>query len=121
MDAIQIVITAAAALTGSGGIVALYQAKQNSARFKAQSETEARAGFTAEFEALVAALTQQLKDVKDEMKQVKQEAAEVKKEGKETQEEVKRLRQMHLDSEAYIDTLITGISNQTIPPIPPRN
>ena len=51
MSEINIVIAVITILMGGGGLGALYAARVNAKRFRSQSETEGRAGVTAEFEA----------------------------------------------------------------------
>src|SRR5690606_33338688 len=100
------IVAAIAAVVGTGGIGAVVTAVLNSKRGNAQSETEARAQFTAEFNAVVGAMGAQYERLESEVSMLR--------------EEVRSIRAEHQAAELFIDTLITGITNGTIPPIPPR-
>lgn len=89
------VITLIAAVLGSSTLAAIITAFVNSKRNKSQSETEARAQYTVEFNAIVAQQNIQIERLE------------------------KRVNQLE-KAEDYIDVLIAGITNGTIPPIPPR-
>lgn len=54
-------ITVIVAIVGSGGLAAIVTAFVNSRRNKAQSETEARAQFSAEFDVLAKNLSDEIK------------------------------------------------------------
>lgn len=56
-----ILISVIAAVLGSGGLAAIITALVNSRRHKAQSETEARAQFSAEFDVLAKNLSDEIK------------------------------------------------------------
>ena len=103
---VSILITIAATLLGTGGIGAVVAAIVNARKNSADSENEARALFTAEFNAVVAQQNVALERMERELKDVKAE--------------VRCIRQDHADAERYIDVLVLGISNGTIPPIPER-
>lgn len=100
------VITLIAAVMGSSVLAAIVTAFVNSKRNKAQSETEARAQYTSEFNAIVA---QQNLYIERLEKRIDNLSARV------------GVVDTKLDrAEDYIDVLIVGITNGTIPPIPPR-
>ena len=99
-------ITLIVAVLGSGGLATIITALVNSRRSKSQSETEARAQYTNEFNAIVA---QQNLYIERLEKRVDNLSARV------------GVVDTKLDkAEDYIDVLIVGITNGTIPPIPPR-
>jgi|SRR5699024_1809702 len=99
-------ITLIVAVLGSGGLATIITALVNSKRNKAQSETEARAQYTSEFNAIVA---QQNLYIERLEKRIDNLSARV------------GVVDTKLDkAEDYIDVLIAGITNGTIPPIPPR-
>ena len=99
-------ITLIVAVLGSGGLATIITAFVNSKRNKAQSETEARAQYTSEFNAIVA---QQNLYIERLEKRIDNLSARV------------GVVDTKLDkAEDYIDVLIVGITNGTIPPIPPR-
>ena len=99
-------ITLIVAVLGSGGLATIITALVNSRRSKAQSETEARAQYTSEFNAIVA---QQNLYIERLEKRIDNLSARV------------GVVDTKLDkAEDYIDVLIVGITNGTIPPIPPR-
>ena len=99
-------ITLIVAVLGSGGLATIITAFVNSKRNKAQSETEARAQYTSEFNAIVA---QQNLYIERLEKRINNLSARV------------GVVDTKLDkAEDYIDVLIVGITNGTIPPIPPR-
>ena len=100
------IVAVIAAVVGTGGIGAVVTAVLNSKRGNAQSETEARAQFTAEFNAVVGAMGAQYERLESEVSMLRSE--------------VQSIRAQHQAAELFIDTLITGITNGTIPPIPPR-
>lgn len=106
MTPVSIIITAVAALLGGGGIASILTARATAKRSTSQSETEARAQFTGEFNAIVAQLNLQI------------ERLEKRVTGLDNQ--VNDIQSKHEKAEDYIDILIVGISNGTIPPIPPR-
>lgn len=106
MDSVSILITIAATLLGSGGLGAIVAAVVNAQKNSADSENEARALFTAEFNAVVAQQNVALERMERELKDVKAE--------------VRRIQNEHVQAEMFIDRLIAGISNGTIPPIPER-
>lgn len=56
-----ILVSVQAAVLGSGGLVAIITAFVNSKRNKSQSETEARAQFSAEFDVLAKNLSDEIK------------------------------------------------------------
>lgn len=56
-----ILVSVIAAVLGSGGLAAIITAFVNSKRNKAQSETEARAQFSAEFDVLAKNLSDEIK------------------------------------------------------------
>ena len=103
---IATIVAVIAAVVGTGGVGAVVTAVLNSKRGNAQSETEARAQFTAEFNAIIAAQNTQLGRFDAELNRLGAE--------------VESIRTEHRSAEDYIDVLIIGISNGTIPPIPPR-
>lgn len=88
-------ITLIVAVLGSGGLATIITALVNSKRNKSQNETEARAQLTAEFNAIVAQQNIQIQRLETRVNQLEK-------------------------AEDYIDVLIAGITNGTIPPIPPR-
>ncbi len=88
-------ITLIVAVLGSGGLATIITALVNSKRNKSQNETEARAQLTDEFNAIVAQQNIQIQRLETRVNQLEQ-------------------------AEDYIDVLIAGITNGTIPPIPPR-
>lgn len=99
-------ITLIVAVLGSGGLATIITAFVNSKRNKFQSETEARAQYTNEFNAIVA---QQNSYIERLEKRIDNLSARV------------GVVDTKLDkAEDYIDVLIVGITNGTIPPIPPR-
>ena len=99
-------ITLIVAVLGSGGLATIITAFVNSKRNKSQSETEARAQYTSEFNAIVA---QQNLYIERLEKRIDNLSARV------------GVVDTKLDkAEDYIDILIVGITNGTIPPIPPR-
>ena len=99
-------ITLIVAVLGSGGLATIITAFVNSKRNKSQSETEARAQYTSEFNAIVA---QQNLYIERLEKRIDNLSARV------------GVVDTKLDkAEDYIDILIVGITNSTIPPIPPR-
>ena len=106
VDSVSILITIAATLLGSGGLGAVVAAVVNAQKNSADSENEARALFTSEFNAVVAQQNVTLERMERELKEVKAE--------------VRDIRRDHADAERFIDTLIAGITNGTIPPIPER-
>lgn len=121
MSEINIVIAVITILMGGGGLGALYASRVNAKRFRSQSETEARAGFTAEFEAFAKAQGDQIREQKDEIATLKTDmAAQMATLRAETKAEVDQIRAEHRNAEDYIDVLIIGISDGTIPPIPHR-
>lgn len=100
------IITLIAAVLGSSTLAAIITAFTNSKRNKSQSETEARAQYTSEFNAIVA---QQNLYIERLEKRIDNLSARV------------GVVDTKLDkAEDYIDILIVGITNGTIPPIPPR-
>ena len=100
------IVAVIAAVVGTGGVGAVVTAVLNSKRGNAQSETEARAQFTAEFNAVVGAMGAQYERLDAEVAVLRAV--------------VQKLRSEHQAAELFIDTLITGITNGTIPPIPDR-
>jgi len=88
-------ITLIVAVLGSGGLATIITALVNSRRNKSQSETEARAQLTDEFNAIVAQQNIQIQRLEARVNQLEK-------------------------AEDYIDVLIAGITNGTIPPIPKR-
>ena len=103
---VSTIVAVIAAVVGTGGVGAVATAIVNSKRGNAQSETEARAQFTAEFNAVVGAMGAQYERLDAEVAVLRAE--------------VQKLRSEHQAAELFIDTLITGITNGTIPPIPER-
>ena len=103
---VSTIVAVIAAVVGTGGVGAVATAIVNSRRGNAQSETEARAQFTAEFNAVVGAMGAQYERLDAEVAVLRAE--------------VQKLRSEHQAAELFIDTLITGITNGTIPPIPER-
>lgn len=101
-----LIITFVAAVAGSGGVGAIIAAVVNARKNNADSENEARAQFTSEFNAVVAQQNITIERLDRELKEVRAE--------------VGAIRQDHADAERYIDILVLGISNGTIPPIPER-
>lgn len=102
-----VIISLIVAVVGSGGLGAILNALVNSKRGVSQSETEARAQFTSEFNAVVAAQSEQLARHSKEITELHMQMVDMRKE--------------HRSAEAYIDILVIGISNGTIPPIPLRD
>ena len=100
------IVAVIAAVVGTGGVGAVVTAVLNSKRGSAQSETEARAQFTAEFEAVVGAMNAQYNRLEKEVDGLRGE--------------VQCMRSENRRAEDYIDLLIIGITNGTIPPIPDR-
>jgi NADH/NAD ratio-sensing transcriptional regulator Rex len=94
------------AIIGSGGIGAAISAWVAHKRNGAQSETEARAQFTAEFSTTFDKQSQILDRLDKEVQHLRSEIA--------------ALRIENHRSELYVDLLITGIANGTVPPIPDR-
>lgn len=103
---VSTVLALVAAVLGSSGLAAAITAFANSKRNKSQSETEARAQFTAEFEAVVGAMNSQYARIEKEVDGLRAEVGAVRTENRR--------------AEDYIDQLIIGITNGTIPPIPDR-
>lgn len=101
-----VIISLIVAAVGSGGFGAILTAFGNSKRGASQSETEARAQFTSEFNAVVTAQSDQLARHSKEITDLHVQMVDIRKE--------------HRSAEAYIDHLVIGISNGTIPPIPVR-
>ena len=104
---VSVIITIVAAFLGTGGIGAVIAAVVNARKNNADSENEARALFTTEFNAVVAQQNVTIERLDRDLKEVKAE--------------VRTIRQDHADAEKYIDVLVLGISNGTIPPIPERS
>ena len=104
---VSVIITIVAAFLGTGGIGAVIAAVVNAQKNNADSENEARALFTSEFNAVVAQQNVTIERLDRDLKEVKAE--------------VRTIRQDHADAEKYIDVLVLGISNGTIPPIPERS
>ena len=100
------IVAVIAAVVGPGGVGAVVTAVLNSKRGSAQSETEARAQFTSEFEAVVGAMNAQYNRLEKEVDGLRGE--------------VQCMRSENRRAEDYIDLLIIGITNGTIPPIPDR-
>ena len=99
-------ITLIVAVLGSGGLATIITALVNSKRNKAQSETEARAQYTHEFNAIVAQQNLYIERLEKRIDNLSARVGDV---------------DTKLDkAEDYIDVLIVGITNGTIPPIPPR-
>ena len=99
-------ITLIVAVLGSGGLATIITALVNSKRNKAQSETEARAQYTNEFTAIVAQQNLYIERLEKRIDNLSARVGDV---------------DTKLDkAEDYIDVLIVGITNGTIPPIPPR-
>ena len=99
-------ITLIVAVLGSGGLATIITALVNSRRSKAQSETEARAQYTNEFNAIVAQQNLYIERLEKRIDNLSSRVGNV---------------DAKLDkAEDYIDILIVGITNGTIPPIPPR-
>lgn len=103
---ISAVVGVLAAVVGSTGVGAIVTALIQGRRNSAQSETEARAQFTAEFEAVVGAMNAQYDRLEKEVDGLRGE--------------VQCMRSENRRAEDYIDLLIIGITNGTIPPIPER-
>ena len=104
---LSVIITIVAAFLGTGGIGAVIAAVVNAQKNNADSENEARALFTSEFNAVVTQQNVTIERLDRDLKEVKAE--------------VRTIRQDHADAEKYIDVLVLGISNGTIPPIPERS
>ena len=104
---VSVIITIVAAFLGTGGIGAVIAAVVNARKNNADSENEARALFTSEFNAVVTQQNVTIERLDRDLKEVKAE--------------VRTIRQDHADAEKYIDVLVLGISNGTIPPIPERS
>ena len=104
---VSVIITIVATFLGTGGIGAVVAAIVNARKNSADSENEARALFTSEFNAVVAQQNVTIERLDRDLKEVKAE--------------VRTIRQDHADAEKYIDVLVLGISNGTIPPIPERS
>lgn len=100
------IITALIAIGGSTAGGAAITALANARRNKAQSETEARAQNTNEFNVIKGALNEQMDRMQKQI-----EALEKRLDTSERK---------HAEAEKYIDLLIVGISNQEVPPIPKR-
>lgn len=98
-------ITVIVAIVGSGGLAAIVTAFVNSKRNKAQSETEARAQFSAEFDVLA-------KNLSDEIK--RQDGRIDILDGK-----VLRLERRESSFRAYIYRLIAQIRGLGAEPIEP--
>ena len=99
-------ITLIVAVLGSGGLATIITAFVNSKRNKSQSETEARAQYTNEFNAIVAQQNLYIERLEKRTDNLSARVGVV---------------DTKLDkAEDYIDVLIVGITNGTIPPIPPR-
>lgn len=121
MSEINIVLAIITLIFGGGGLGALYSARASAKRFESQSETDARAGFTAEFEALAKEQSNRLNEMKSDMAALRTETRdEVARIRAETKAEVNQIRAEHRNAEDYIDVLIIGISDGSIPPIPHR-
>lgn len=110
---IEEAITIIAALLGGTGVVGIFTARRDSKRSKVQSENEARAQFTSEFSAMVA---QQDRHIERQDRQIDRLSEELR----DLHVKVDRMNAENVKAEDYIDTLINGIANGTIPPIPPR-
>ena len=104
---VSVIITIVAAFLGTGGIGAVIAAVVNAQKNNADSENEARALFTSEFNAVVTQQNVTIERLDRDLKEVKAE--------------VRTIRQDHAAAEKYIDVLVLGISNGTIPPIPERS
>ncbi|MGN6035536.1 hypothetical protein ACP6NG_09145 [Brevibacterium casei] len=103
---VENLITGALTVFFGGGLVGVLNAWWGRNRSKAQSETEARAQRTDEFRAWQEAQNEKIRQLNEEMAEVKSEVKEVRAEAR--------------SAEDYIDVLIIGISDGTIPPIPAR-
>lgn len=103
---VENIITYALTFIVGGGGVTLLNAWWGRNRGRAQSETEARAQKTDEFRAWQEAQNEKIRQLNAEMAEVKSEVKEVRAEAR--------------SAEDYIDILIIGISDGTIPPIPAR-
>ena len=99
-------ITLIVAVLGSGGLATIITAFVNSKRNKSQSETEARAQYTNEFNAIVAQQNLYIERLEKRIDNLSARVGDVDT----------KLNK----AEDYIDVLIVGITNGTIPPIPPR-
>src|SRR5690606_15839710 len=100
------IVAVIAAVVGTGGIGAVVTAVLNSKRGNAQSETGARAQFTAEVNAVVGAKGSKYVRLEMEVSMLRAE--------------VRSIRAEQHAAELLIDALISCIINGTIPPIPPR-
>lgn len=110
---IEEIITIIAALLGGTGVVGIFTARRDSKRSSIQSENEARAQFTSEFSAMVA---QQDRHIERQDRQIERLSTELS----DLHVKVDRMNSENAKAEDYIDALISGIANGTIPPIPPR-
>lgn len=103
---VSAIITVLVGVASSAGFGAAITALVNARRNSSMSETEARAQFTSEFNAIVAWQNTQIDQLR----------AEVKTLGV----QVTAVRNDHAEAEKYIDLILTGIANGTVPPIPDR-
>lgn len=114
---VEDIITYALTFIVGGGGVTLLNAWWGRNRGLAQSENEARGQETNWFTAWREAQDEKIRQLNAEVATVK---AEARAEISEVRAQVKEVRAEARSAEDYIDILIIGISDGTIPPIPPR-
>lgn len=108
-----ILISVIAAVLGSGGLAAIITAFVNSKRNRSQSETEARAQFSAEFDVLA-------KNLSDEIRRQDGRIDVLDRTVTTQGEKILRLEQQEWSLRKYISTLIDFIRrNNLVPPDPP--
>lgn len=101
------IVTLIAVTVGSGGVGTLISVLLTSRNAKLENENAARAAMTNEFNAIVTQLNLNIDRLQKEQQQLR--------------EEMSRLGAEQQKAEDYIDTLLAGIANKTIPPIPNRH
>lgn len=115
-----ILVSVIAAVVGSGGLAAIITAFVNSKRNKSQSETEARAQFSAEFDVLAKNLSDEIKrqDTKIEQQDSRIETLTetvVTQGGK-----ITRLERQEWSLRRYISVLIAFIRQHDLDPPEPQ-
>lgn len=100
------VITLIVAVMSSSVLAAAITAFVNSKRNRAQSETEARAQYTHEFKAIIAAHRDQIADLRADVETLKAASAQD--------------RERYERAEDYIDVIVAGVYEGRYPPFPSR-
>lgn len=116
----EILVSVIASVVGSGGLAAIITAFVNSKRNKSQSETEARAQFSAEFDVLAKNLSDEIKrqDTKIEQQDSRIETLTetvVTQGGK-----ITRIERQEWSLRRYISVLIAFIRQHDLDPPEPQ-